>query len=363
MKDKRGITYAWGFFISIVGVIIALVILIYFISILDLGETIDNEGCHASVVARSTLNLGKLVEAGRDHIPLNCRTEKICISGSGKNCEDATEFQKSKNNPVEKVKIGNDPEEIVLNTIAESLYDCHSMYGEGKLNFMPSPKWSHNYCIVCSRIALDEEARVKVGDISYAALYRHLQQKKTLQGQSYLEYLYGFKSYEESRTFLEGMQKDINEAGGKNVKFEDFKIDLMNEQGSAILIQIAPENNWRNIFGAGAATTGGLAVIGGVVAIVTAPVSVPVFLVIAGGSALIIGGTGLAIEGGGGSALDDKDYLNLNKAKGSIDLYSGPVVPTKVPGTETVYARPTLYTYNSEVLKGLNCDSFEVVPE
>ena len=354
---KKGVSELTSLLVAIIIIVASLIVLFLFFDRLETTENIDKQACRTSVEARAAFNLGNLFEPGRKVIPLNCKTEKICISDSGENC-DAVGFRETEKNPIKEIKIENsDAKIVVLDTISESLLDCHSMLGEGKLDFLPSGWSSRNYCLICSRIALDEETRNNIGEISYMQLYQHLQQKQTPKEQSYLEFIYGARSALEMANILENMKEQINEETGKQTvsSIEEFKLDLKHENGNAIIVQMSPKGNWNEWISYISGSAGAV----GAVIVVGAVIAAPFTL---GGSTALIG-VGVALIGGGvsaatgipdwgGTVLDGEDRILLG---------SGPIIAIETPNTAK-YALPTLYNYNVEVLQGLNCNEFELAP-
>jgi len=349
---KKGVSELTSLLVALIIIAASLIVLFLFFDRLETTENIDKQACRTSVEARAAFNLGNLFEPGRKVIPLNCKTEKICISDSGENC-DAVGFRETEKNPIKEIKIENaDAKIVVLDTISESLLDCHSMLGEGKLDFLPSGWSSRNYCLICSRIALEEETRNNIGEISYMQLYQHLQQKQTPKEQSYLEFIYEARSALEMADILENMKEQINEETGKQTvsSIEEFKLDLKHENGNAIIVQMSPKGTWNEWIGLTSGAAGAVTVLG---AVIVAPFTGGISLGAIGvGVSLIAGGSLTGIPDWGGTALDSEEGILLG---------SGPIIFTETPNSAK-YGRPTLYNYNVEVLQGLNCNEFELAP-
>lgn len=337
------------YIVAIILLVITLGVIFSLFYFLNLGGSIDKEACRASVIARSAFNFGDIIQPGPDFFPLNCKTEKICISYSGKRC-DAAGFKPSSNNKITKYNVGSAtslrPE--ILDKIAESMYDCHWMLGEGKLDFLPGRATSRNYCLICSRIALDDRARETVADISYVQLYQYLQQKKTPSGMSYLEFIYGAKSASEMAPVLENMLVQINEQVGKDTitSINDFKIDLDFKHGNAIIVQMSPKGTWDDWVDVFAKTGGSILVVGAVIA---SPFTGGLSLTTIGiGGALIVSGE--IVDRAGGTLVGDENKILVG---------SGPIIFTTTPHGAK-YGFPTLYSYNVDVLQSIGCTSFEV---
>ena len=305
--------------------IVELIILIASISVILLlwvafnwNPTIDRESCHQSIILRSSFNAGFL-EVSKNVVPLKCQTEKICLGGS---CE--SEFgDAGRKNPVTKIKLSKNEEELkqeVLETIANSMYDCHSMLGEGKLDFMPSKFWTKNYCLICSRFILDEEFKGKIENIAYGDIYKYLGEKKISDDKSYLEYLYPqWKNWQDSKVIFEEMKKISDDEEFEKLDFEDWELDLNFEKGYVIVTQM---------------DTAGF---GGVV-------GKTVLLITAGG--FIATGFGAPIGA----------TLLVGASAGGISLWY------THPQGNAVYSPPTIYPYDLENLNSLKCSSFETAP-
>ena len=112
------------------------------------AQIISEESCRDSVTFRASLGegFGRLTgetskDAAKDIMPLKCKTEKVCISTGG---WDSCSGIKG-----ETKEVSSEKEEIygdILSILAEELYNCFSIYGEGRLNFMPSQDFEKKYC-------------------------------------------------------------------------------------------------------------------------------------------------------------------------------------------------------------------------
>jgi len=136
---------------------------------------IDRETCHSSVLIRSTAIGGKLLgEIGQiplKEFPLKCKTEQINITSS-------------------------DPE-AAKKRVADAMYDCWWMLGEGKEDFFDVStfkavsgfKTTESACIICSVISFKGEAE-KIGDID---ILPYLQNNVPGTNYSYSTYFSGEK--------------------------------------------------------------------------------------------------------------------------------------------------------------------------
>lgn len=153
--DKRGQLTVQSMLIGIIVIVLVAAIIFFFIKAFPFIETVDKESCHQSVVLRSQSIAG--IEPGKALAPLNCKTQDI------------------------KIDSGN--EQFINREIANSMYDCWWMLGEGKLNFFgdesfrdvritwnEGPYTARANCIICSTIKFSEAAKNKNLDtVSYIA--------------------------------------------------------------------------------------------------------------------------------------------------------------------------------------------------
>ncbi len=335
-----------GLVVTIVIVVAVLIIAIGFFIRAKFTQGIDKESCHQSIIARSTFNLGTAAEAGKRFIPLNCKTEKVCISQSGQNC--GALGNPSKDNPITRVDIGKGvPKAVVMDRLANDLYDYNNVIGNGDLNFMPSTAFSTNYCLISERIASDSALRKSVSDIGYAEFYRYLASKKTPAGTSYLKAIYGFEKPEDMYSILEKVKEISNKNKDRKEKIdsiEDIKIGLQGFQGVAIVAMISPNSQWNEWTG-WATAVAGVAVTG--VAIYAAPFTL-------GGSTALIG-VGTSLIGVGlaeGSIYDTGSILEEKQ-------FAVPFIIRKTPDG-ALFAYPTFMPYNPESLNKLGCSEFSI---
>ncbi len=338
MKNKKAELTSKHLVILILLVIAFAMILLFWNMLNPKGE-IDKEVCHNSVVLRSSFNYGAL-EVGKKAVPLRCKTEKICLSMSGENCE---EFGESiKEYPVNKIKLDDDKtvaRKEIKDALAVALYDCHSMLGEGKLDFMPHEFKDKNYCLICSRIVLDEQAKEEIEDIPYGEFYQYLEQKQTPQGESFLKYVYsGWTSWKDSQDLFKNLKEqgeiEGEKEGFENLDFEDWKIALDKKGGYAVIAQMRPEGTLDKWLATAGTAIGGTAIT--LIGAASIPISGPVGVAIAVTGAKI----GLA-----GTAV----------ASGAVFWYTH-------PSGKYEYSPPSIYPYDLDALEKIRCYSFETAP-
>jgi len=140
------ITDFLGGLVHAIGFIFLTVLLMRSIKIVDP----EREVCALSVTHRSSFNLGFVGEPGREYIPLNCKTQKLCLQSSDDNCATTGVISTPKNK-VTNIKLSDKEREVqieILDVVSDAMYRCHDMLGKGKLNFMPHSLWDTNYCVI-----------------------------------------------------------------------------------------------------------------------------------------------------------------------------------------------------------------------
>ncbi|MFH1248815.1 MAG: hypothetical protein V1660_01550 [archaeon] len=163
MKNKKGLE-AKVLIGIIITIIVALVIL-RFISYFNATGTIDKETCHTSVLLRSMPSvIGDAAKAG---VPLKCKTEPIQINS---------------NNAVE-----------IEGKLANAMYDCWWMLGEGKLDFFTESTWqkllvnpASKACVICSRITFGDKTKKEIPSVDITSYLQDVQIPS--KSVTYLEY-------------------------------------------------------------------------------------------------------------------------------------------------------------------------------
>lgn len=312
------------FIIGVVILAISFVVILFFIFLVPWNPVIDKETCHQSIVYRSTAKI-KAIDLS-ETIPLKCQTEKICLTMSGDDCE----LISTKKNPVNKINLGRDKvkaKEKIKEVFADKLVECHSMIGEGQLNFLPNhilKLKDTEYGLICTRIIFDKEAQEEIEGIGVGEFYSYLE-KKTVNDKSYLDYLY--PGIEDSKKFLfiynyikdKSKEEGILVDGKELPDFKEWKIDLKQENGHAIIASISTKSY-------GASLLGHLGVSGLV------------------GGALIFTGIGSPL----GVALIS------GSAGGAVFWYNF--------DNKYDYYPPAIYPYNITKLQELGVYSFEIAP-
>ncbi len=325
--------------IKVVFAVLGFALVLFVIYLLAYQPSINREACHQSIVLRSTARAG-FIDA-KEAIPLKCRTDKICVSMSGEDCSD---LRSVGDDVVRRVKVSKcktedctEARKEILDVVGDSMIACHSMLGEGKLNFMSQEFERRNYGLICSRIVFDDQIKESISTIGAGEFYSHLERKQTGKV-SYLEYLYPeWKNSKNSvqlfESFKSGGIGDKNSLENlKNVDYVDWNvIDTNQENGYAVIAQISEFSKMDEWLG-GIGVGGAVAVVSTVA--IASGVGAPVGVVL-----LTVGGT---IAG--------------------ASVVSGGAVMWYLSDDEFKYASPAVYPYDLQTLKDLGIYSFEIAP-
>jgi len=225
--------------VTIVLVIVGFGILLIIYSQISFTGQVDRAVCHESVILRATLP--SVIEGV---IPLKCKTQKNCVTSGliGGKCEkDFGEKPKG----VNKVKV--DEVKDIEKLIAQEVVGCWSMMGEGKLSLF-SGGLAKTYgvgkvyptCVICSRIAFDEDLKLKEGKLEDINVLKYMAEYKAPNQEiSYYEYLAGEGgkiSFGDTLTVQEASENNNEELvvgdSGKTVGVEEFNEENSNAGGS-----------------------------------------------------------------------------------------------------------------------------------
>jgi len=209
-KEKRG-ELTTNQIVTLVILIASFIIILIFIFLMNFGKTSDRDICHNSVAMRASP-----VIPG-ESIPLDCKTNYICITEDG-SCEERSNTEKKK------VKTKDD----VYAILAEQMADCWWMFGEGKLEYVGKDFFfKDNYCSICAQMAFDNSVVANIKDFSKAELnkddfYNYLAKTK-INGKeiTYSEYIFGTNN-------LDKLKQELSKNQSKDVTFG--KLDLNKSQ-------------------------------------------------------------------------------------------------------------------------------------
>ncbi|MDO8459807.1 MAG: hypothetical protein Q7S74_01735 [Nanoarchaeota archaeon] len=237
-KQKRGEATMTFYIITIILAIAGVLAALWFLYILPLKQTSENEICHFSVINRATAP-----EAANNYIPLKCTTGKICFTTEGSKGR-CTEFIGEKD--VSLINLPSDNKKaasIIEGATASAMYDCWSNLGEGKLSlFSGGVEKQLNLepqdlsCVICSRIAYnipDEKRKEEL-----------LQKEVDLK-----EYMRTTKVPTKEITYLNAFtDKEVNSypiVPGKEESIKKDNIEMLtssNNQLSIVFTQIKPDS-------------------------------------------------------------------------------------------------------------------------
>jgi hypothetical protein len=232
--------------VLLIVLIVSFAVILFFLFRLNLGKTTDQEACHNSVALRGSGVLPK------ESVPLNCKTQYICISKDG-SCESMTSPQ------IEKAKTKDE----VYSLLANHMADCWWMFGEGKLNYVKDQLTGNLYCSICSQVAFDNSIDFfSNNEIDQKDFYTYLA-KTNLSGKdtSYLEYLTGLNN--------------VAAIEGTSFKFEQISLNKQQYIVMGIINQVGVAT-W---IGTGIAAGVGIAL-----AVITGGASIPATVAILGGA-------------------------------------------------------------------------------
>ena len=176
--------------ISIILAIAGFIIVFLVYSQINWTGNVNKEVCHESVVYRATL---PSFAGAKEYVPLKCKTDKICITAGNGKCK---EFENTKG--VTKIKVSN--KEQIEKAVAGEIVSCWETMGEGKLSLF-SQWFAGTYgfskvlssCVICSRIAFDNENLEKAGiNLKNVDVMSYMMKHEIPgKGKSYYAYLSG----------------------------------------------------------------------------------------------------------------------------------------------------------------------------
>jgi len=176
--------------VIIIILVISFAIILIFLFQLNLKETTDKEICHNSVVTRGNSVLPK------DATPLNCHTEYICITKGGGKCIGLS------NPKIFEAQTKDD----VYKVLADQMYDCWWMFGQGKINYAGKDLTENLYCSLCSQILFDPSIKTIpefTDGINKKDFYNYLSANQATSDMTYTQFLYGNKDLSEIEKDLE----------------------------------------------------------------------------------------------------------------------------------------------------------------
>ncbi|MBR9704370.1 hypothetical protein GOV12_03085 [Candidatus Pacearchaeota archaeon] len=312
-----------NFTVKTVIYVIAFAICLSVILYLGFITIIKDTGCKDSIVIRHSINNGLLPV---DKLAaLTCTTKKLCLTQSRKNCEVFGKPSKEESiiNKNLKADDNEKAKDQVLDAIVEEMIDCNGIMtkDDGEpYEFMPSG-WTDtkkNYCLICTRIILDEDSKKNVDYVTYGELYKKLSDKKNREGRSYLGIIHpGWEDWRRAQDIYEALR--VNQPDEMPERFEDWKIDLSSDRGIAIVAQATVEGHLEELIG--------LVSVGFGTVLTLTYIGAPI---------------GITMIGAG--------------AAGGLAFWYG------TSNDKYKYSPPAVYNGDVDTLKALKCDSFEFSP-
>jgi len=156
MKEKKAVMRYN--LVNILIVLFSAAVIIFFVAEFSplYGAVIDKETCHSSVLLRSK-GIGAIAKKVGVEFPLKCKTQYYCLSMNGECPEN-----------FEKISVEN--ENDIKREIANAMYDCWWMLGEGKLDFLTG--WEGKPTgVICSVITFDDIIKQKYAKIEGISEY------------------------------------------------------------------------------------------------------------------------------------------------------------------------------------------------
>jgi len=340
--------------IGVVILVISIVIILFIWGRISANALITDEACIQSIVLRSTFNIGG-IEIGKDSIPLNCRTKKFCLTSTNGKCEG--QVTSSKKSPVEKINIDIEEAKVqTMDAISDALYNCNYLLGGGLLDFLPS-SWitTEKYCLICSRIFLEDEVKEAVnGEITFGELYAHMNNKIDDEGRSHLSYVYPeFVNWQDSIEIFNVLKS--------NIVFDDVGED---NKGLAQELSNMDFENWKMNFPLNNLDQG-IAVIAAVTDFGTFPTWEAYFF---GGTTegAVFTGTGQGSIPFPGPVGVGFGAVRINTGEGDQEILtttaSGLMFNYDYPSGDYQYSSPSIFPFTDESINSLGCDSFENSP-
>tara|TARA_Y100000310_G_scaffold223934_1_gene225807 strand:+ start:1538 stop:2530 length:993 start_codon:yes stop_codon:yes gene_type:complete len=295
-------------------------------------ELTEGQVCKTSVLARDAANIKPEVFQGSKYLPLNCQTTKNCL-GEGK-CD--VDFVDTESSPVNKIEFESDDsveiQKEILDVYSEAILNCHVKMGEGYANFLPANFGETSYCIVCSRISIDESLKDSAPEkISRFNVFENME-KKSFERENYLERVYGVESanqisadYNLAKEVNVKKVEGVDDLGKLREDLNNFDLNFDPREEQAVIVNVVKKGTWLSAIGGGSVASA--AVAGGA------------YLSLTGAGAII----GIPVAGVG-VALGGLTYVSTN----FNEKYS--------------YHAPTLTKYDAENLKKIGCDSYENLP-
>jgi len=195
--QKKGEVEIYQVVMTILAILGLVIALFFWYSFKDVVDPTDDT-CKLSVLTRATApnNL-------QGFVPLKCTTKKICITG--KSANECTQFIGEESVGVVKLSEGSDLQKAkkIEETIAQAMYSCWNLMGEGKLNLFNGRGDAKGFvtdifavnkakpsCVICSRVAIGKDLTTDGENILAQVDIRRYIENNFISGRNitYLEY-------------------------------------------------------------------------------------------------------------------------------------------------------------------------------
>lgn len=280
--------------ISIILIIAGFAIIILIYTSIEWDFMTDQEICRLSVTARATPGTLPGIPEGRigDLIPLQCKTEKVCVRGSrfvGRGeCKD---FRGEEEITYEDVRTVRDVERVIADKTAE----CWEMMGKGELSLF-AEGWGTYFgvreptssCVVCARIAFDEESlKERNVNLSEMNVERYMM-THTMPGKDYTYYEFfreGLPTLEipeefEFRDPVKGEDVELIEEESRRIA-RDIEEEDFSQEMAIIFMQVAAPGHgdvFKRTVGYGA-FAGGIVGFGRTAKVLASKVTLPIIAI------------------------------------------------------------------------------------
>jgi len=286
-KRKRGELTQNKIIVIIILVIVAAVIILFMVTEYIIGRAaVNKQDCYNTVVARNNAFVrGEVIQ--QELVPLRCKTEEI--------------------------KIDSSDEEEIKKTIANAMYDCWWMLGEGRMTFLKDDAYIRPFnkdvsaekvaCLLCSTINFNQ--KVKEKNLQIDVFDYMLNTKVPIKNITYWDFLSGT---ENSKQQLGAVTADNT---GKINTGQDYAVIFLSAKGGKLGNEVARSISPGLTFGAILGFGVGVALI---ITGVGAPVGGAIIAAAVGAMAgtLIMGAEGYAEKLNIVSAYCDKDIDGCN---------------------------------------------------
>lgn len=157
------------FIIILIILVVSFVVILLFYYSFDWKGEIDKEACHQSVIYKATVPA--LLEKKLVELPLNCKTEKICITDSFGTGACDREYSGEKYQTIRVSSNKDKRDEEINKIITDKLYECWWMMGQGKVQLYSRDFSKKKICTICTRIVFGKDLQAETKKITGLSKY------------------------------------------------------------------------------------------------------------------------------------------------------------------------------------------------